>query len=409
MNTLLKDRRLILIVLANFVSSIGSGVTSIGASWLLVNRENGEYILGYTMLGITILLFVLNPYIGIVIDRFSRKKVYLFNQVLGLTIVGSVTLWGMIADQYHAWQLITFMFSFSLYFSLHYPTLLAIVQEMFSRSSYRSLNGILEIESQSASAVAGGIAGILLGIIDYDYIFLFDTFTFVFSFVFISFIPYQKRYEIQNKRVTIISDIYEGLQFLKGKLLLVVLLLGTLMPFICVTVYNYVKPVYIASTIEENVSAFGLSEMFYAIGAILAGLIIPMLGKRIGYFGTITIMMTVFTVFLVTMAEIPLLIVFLSVTLLAGLGNAGTRIMRRTIMMELVPNDIIGRVNSFFKGIELMIRIGLLVIFVQFMSGTGAITALMVMSALMIVALIGVLVNKNIITQAEKGSLQRTG
>ncbi|NEW08099.1 hypothetical protein GK047_19030 [Paenibacillus sp. SYP-B3998] len=57
--TMLKDRRMAFLMIANMLSSIGSGITMIGVPWLLVNRSGGDEVYGYATLASTILLFLL--------------------------------------------------------------------------------------------------------------------------------------------------------------------------------------------------------------------------------------------------------------------------------------------------------------------------------------------------------------
>jgi MFS family permease len=84
---LVRDKRLYQLLTANIVSSIGSGVTMIGVPWLLINRSGGEEIFGYASLCMTLLLFFASLYIGVWVDRVSRKKVLLHSQMFGFLII----------------------------------------------------------------------------------------------------------------------------------------------------------------------------------------------------------------------------------------------------------------------------------------------------------------------------------
>ncbi|WP_194840957.1 MFS transporter [Filobacillus milosensis] len=397
MKQIISDKQFILIIIANFLSSVGSGITTIAASWLLVNQTNGEIILGYTMIGTTIIMFIIAPYVGVLIDRFSRKKIYLFNQVLGFCVIGSATIPGVMTGTYDTWQLVIFIFSFSLYFALHYPTLLALTQEIFSKEYYRSISGVLEVESQTASAVAGGITGLLLGVISYDIIFLFDMSTFIFSFIFISFIKYEKQYKKVKSKKPVWNDIMVGLEFLKGKRKLVILLISTLVPFMCVTAFNYVDPVYVTDILEASGQIYGLSSMSYALGAIGAGIISVLLAKKFGYVFTTKVMMISYLLFLLALVSVYHVAIYLAANLLAGAGNSGTRVMRRTLMLELIPNHKIGRVNSFFISVELVVRIILLTSFILLIGHLNAIIPIIILIAMMVIALVGFWYSKSFV------------
>ncbi|WP_054712175.1 hypothetical protein [Bacillus sp. JCM 19041] len=77
--SVIKDRRLLLLISANLAASIGMGILSLGVAWLLVDRDQGEKLLGLVMVVTTMMLFVGAPYIGSLIDRF-RENVF-FNSI----------------------------------------------------------------------------------------------------------------------------------------------------------------------------------------------------------------------------------------------------------------------------------------------------------------------------------------
>ena len=52
---------------------------------------------------------------------------------------------------------------------------------------------------------------------------------------------------------------------------------------------------------------------------------------------------------------------FFAVSLLIGLSNAGTRILRITFLFEKVSNDIIGRTGSVFNSFSILIRTVLII------------------------------------------------
>ncbi|MGQ0519429.1 hypothetical protein ACT453_61945, partial [Bacillus sp. D-CC] len=52
-------------------------------------------------------------------------------------------------------------------------------------------------------------------------------------------------------------------------------------------------------------------------------------------------------------------------------GNAGTRVARNVLMMEEIPNEVMGRVDSLFRLIGTGIRIVLLMLFTRPITSFG--------------------------------------
>jgi len=71
------DRDFQKLFLANLFSGFGQGMTMIGISWYLVTETGSAKQLGTTMFVSAVLMFLLGPYVGTLIDRFPRKMILL--------------------------------------------------------------------------------------------------------------------------------------------------------------------------------------------------------------------------------------------------------------------------------------------------------------------------------------------
>src|SRR5258708_12246484 len=76
----LKDR---IVLTANFLLVVGASLTFMAIPWLLIQQEHGKAILGYTNSIITLIILFLLPYLGKLVDRNSRKAVFLMFLSLG--------------------------------------------------------------------------------------------------------------------------------------------------------------------------------------------------------------------------------------------------------------------------------------------------------------------------------------
>ncbi|KRF23151.1 MFS transporter [Paenibacillus sp. Soil787] len=403
--TMLKDRRMTFLMIANILSSIGSGITMIGVPWLLVNRAGGSEIFGYATLASTIILFFLSPHIGVYIDRISRKKMLLGSEVIGGSVTLLFALWGLSTGHFETWQLIVIYFSGSLYYNVHFPTQFAFTQEIFSKEQYKTLNSILEVQNQSTSMIAGGLASLLIDHIDFAWILLADAMTYFLGFGLFLLIPYIKNRSVAaNGAVSMWSNIREGFAYLKTRPLLVMFFLCALMPFLFVMVGNYLYPVYITSVLHGGASVLGAADMIFAIGAVLAGLTVPLLMQRLGSYYTTILSFVIFSLSIVFFYVFPLVSIFLLFKTLNGWGNAGSRVARNTILMEMVPNHLIGRVNSFFNTVGMGMRVLLIGVCTQIVSFQGARTAILLLGVLLVVSFIGLIGSRplfNVTTQAK--------
>lgn len=385
------DRRLFFILLANIVSGIGTGITMIAIPWYLINREGGEAIFGYATLVSSAVLFFLSPYIGVVVDRVSRKRVLLFCQGVGTLFMLPFAVWAFLRHDLATWQLVLIQFGGLLYYNTQIPALYAFCQEIFHPSQYQKLTSTMEIQNQFASMISGGLASLLIEKWDASVILGIDAFTYLVGFLLFLGIPYAFTLrKNEGKQAKVWADIKEGYLYLKERPQITLFLFCTLLPFLVVMVGNYLNPIYVRSTLQADASILGISSMVFAIGAVAAGFISRLLLKKWGTYRAILFTYLAFTLSSVVVVVIPVASIFILNKLLVGWGNAGTRVIRNSFIMERIPNAVIGRVNSYYNGMGLAVRIALLAVSTQILTVTGAIMAFAILAVLLLAGLVGI-------------------
>jgi MFS family permease len=382
---LYRDPRLHKILAANILSSIGSGITMIAIPWLLITKANGGVLFGYASIGVTVMMLLLSPFIGSIIDLSSRKKLLLIGEVIGFLMVGVFAIWGFLGNGYDTWHLMVLFASGSLYYTLFYPTIFAFNQEIFKKTEYKALNGIMEVQGQLSSVLAGGAASLLVTKIDLKWILLVDTLTFAGAFVFLLLIPYTRN-AMQSKGEKFFTKMLGGYRYIRKFPSLFWFLLASFMPFIGVMVTNYVFPIYIEDILKADAEVLGKHSMIYGIGAVLAGLFIPLLLQKIGDKLSIVFTVILFTFSMTMYLFFPYLPIFYVLTIFIAFGNAGTRVARNSLMMDMIPNDKIGRVDSLFRMIGFGVRILLLSIFTNMISAKSALIPFGLLSIVLILS-----------------------
>lgn len=384
-----KDSRLLKILLANTFSSMGSGITMIAVPWLFVTREGGDTLFGLVTIGVTIMLFLITPFIGNLIDQLNRKNLLIIGKLAGFVLVLFFAFVGMFGGEYQVWHLTMLFISASLYYNLFYPTIFAFNQEIFEPSQYKTISGLMEVQGQFAAVLSGGIAALLLPIIDFQWILLLNATTYAVAISLFLYIPYKKRLPAaETKTVSFWRKLSEGFIYMKKNPYLFLFLVASFMPFITIMVTNYVFPVYIETILQADASVYGMQSMVYGIGAVLAGLLLPIILKRTGNEKAIVSIAFIFWFAISLYIFFPVVSIFYVLTVLIAFGNAGVRVARNSLMMERIPNEKIGRVDSLFRAIGLGFRILLLSMFTQMIAQGNVIIPFQVLSIIIFVSFI---------------------
>lgn len=409
MSDLYRDRRFYLILAANILSSIGSGITMIAVPWLLVSKGDGATLFGYATIVMTIINFITSPFIGQWVDRFSRKKILMLGEAIGFLMVLIFAISGFIGLEYTTWHYMVLYGTGSFYYNLFYPGMFALNQEIFPKSVYKTLNGAMEIQGQLSSVIAGAIAALLIGKLNLEWMLLFDAITYLSAFFFFWLIPYVSINRNLEKDDTFWNKLTEGYRYIQVRPKLFLFLIASFMPFIGVMVTNYLFPVYLVNVLKVEGSIYGAQSMVYGIGAVLAGIAIPFLANKLGNERSIILTTFVYTVgisFIIFTKAVPIYLVLIA---LLAFGNAGTRVARNSYLMDQVPNQIVGRVDSLFRTIGLAIRILLLMLFTYVNSQLQVHFSFYALAAILSIAFIVVLLTKNTPHQKTEIKLKEIG
>lgn len=389
-----KDRNAALLIVANLFASIGMGILSLGVAWLLVDRQGGDKLLGIVMVVTTILLFLTAPSIGVMIDRFSRRNIMKGNQWFVLLLVTPIAVAGLINQGLATWQLILLYVVSVAYYGVHYPNMLAYVQQLFDKGRHGSINGLLEVQSQAASMIAGGIGGVLFQFIEPSRVLLVVAFGSLISLCLIHKLPKDRTIKRVAQTVKV-PERNVGLTFMKQNLAFSLVILSLLIPFVTLMVGNYLRPVYLNQTLQFDASIYGYTNMLYSLGACMAGMFVTWLFARFGPWAAAIVSVGFYTGSLFIIALVPIVPLFLLLQLFQGLGNAGSRICKQTIMMARIDNSQIGRVNGVFDAIGMGVRVILLLVFTVSMDWFNMQLAFLCMAVLTSGALLMIIANRS--------------
>lgn len=342
------------------MGAIGSGVTIIAIPWLLVQRDGGERIFGYLAVAATVLLFLFVPYYGSWLDRHSRKFALLAGELFGATITLTMAAWIWLTGETATWQLVVLYFCGMLYYTLHFPARFAFVQQIFDKQHYQQLVGLMEIQGQTASMLSGGIASVMLVYAPFPLILLCDACTYLFSFFVQRTLPYRADHLDEKKpSQSAWASLAEGLNWLRARPKFTLFIICTIAPFIAVMTGTYLFPIYVQNILQAPASVYGRGEMAFALGSIIAGFIAPKLIARHAAPHIALIMMALFIAGLVLLGSLHTVPTFYAALMFLGLGNAGSRVARGTVLIHEVPNAIIGRVHVAIAATDRLLRTAL--------------------------------------------------
>ena len=377
-------RSILLLFGANTISSIAQGISMLAIPWYFVQIGESQLLVQIYLL-ITLFTLFWGPFCGTIVDKYNRKHIF-------LTLVTTVGLFiaAIAAYGFHngglTWHFAALAFAATfLNYNLHYPNLYAFLQEISEKKQYAKMTSYVEIQGQVALMMAGAGAAMLLEGIDDGQLGLFGTIislpfnipkwelheilaldaaTYFVSFLLISMM----RYEPIAKRRTEVGSLIErfktGFAFLRENPKTLVFGVASYMIFATLLIATMnIFPIYVKNHLLEPGNTYAMGKMFYTLGALIAGIAIHTIFRH--FSKSLAIILLTFTtaVLYIILASTAIPMLFFIMSLLLGVTNAGTRILRMTYLFNVIPNQVFGRAGSIFFITNIIFRLIFLSIF----------------------------------------------
>jgi MFS family permease len=170
-------------------------------------------------------------------------------------------------------------------------------------------------------------------------------------------------------------------------------------------------PMYITHHLKAEAGVLATTELMYGTGSLVSGIIIGRILRKLSIPMSIIILtfLTSFGFFLAAFSSS--VAIYYTFALIIGFTNSGSRIFRVSYLFGLIPNKIMGRVNSMFNVYSTIIRTGFLILFSLsfFNEGSNVIYAYMILGTFALISgLVLVSINGKILalTATEKAEAE---
>ncbi|MEI6295624.1 MAG: MFS transporter [Actinomycetes bacterium] len=354
---------------ASALSNLGNGVSAVAYPWIASSVTRSPLLLSIIGLMATMPWLVFSLPAGVFIDRFPRRSVIVFTDLVRgvVTLVVAFSIWGN-ESSIHVVRSITKLTvihtHMGLYLLLLFATFLLGCAEVLGNGASQTFIPLI-VETEQLETANGRmwtseslmqnfmgppLASVLLGLSVFAPL-MFDGASFFASAGLIALIASSmiKKQKISEVKPDFKAELKEGLSWLWHHPFLrpLAFILGSINGLNALGFSVFI--LFAQENLHTSVLTFGLLSTGGAFGGALGGVLAGRIIKR---FGRAFILKTVLVgspIFLVAMAFSPVweLVWFISAIemFFAILWNVVTVSMRQ----EIIPDQILGRVNSVYR------------------------------------------------------------
>src|SRR5580704_7121107 len=143
------------LILSNIISGLAQGISMLAIPWYFASILKSPSSLGLmytlTLCGSA----VWGMYAGTLIDKYPRKKIFIWFSLIGGSLLLLASASGYILGTVPVIMVIVVFAATWYYNNIYFPALYAFAQEVCEAKDYGKVNSFLEIQSQAITIVSG--------------------------------------------------------------------------------------------------------------------------------------------------------------------------------------------------------------------------------------------------------------
>jgi MFS family permease len=338
-----RDYRLLLGGSITYSSGYWILVTAQG--WLVLQLTDSAFWVGMIAFMIGIPSLFLCPFGGLYADRFDRRKLLLFGQVLSalpILLLATLTSTGVIA----IWHIAAISVFIGIVWALTDPAYLAIIPSLVTPRDLTNAIAMETLTWQLSRFIGPAIAGVLLSLVAMGGTFYGAGIAFVVAFFLTSRV--RSAAPVRTKRASIGKDIREGLSYIRSNKVALTLILMVAGVSLFALPCFWLMPVFARDVL--GVGEAGYAQLMMAVGAggLAGGLAAAKLGdfKRKGWLLIGSALTFVVLLILFAMSRsFPLSLVL---CIIIGGANGLFQAVAIALLLSITPDRLRGRVMGLF-------------------------------------------------------------
>jgi MFS family permease len=329
------------------ISLIGTWMQRIALPWLVYRMTGSEVLLGVVGFAAQIPSFLLAPFAGVLIDRWSRYRVLLVTQVISMVQAG-ILAWLSLSGSLEIWHIITLSLILGCINAFDMPARHSFVIDMVeNKDDMGNAIALNSLMFNGARLIGPSVAGIVLATTGEGVCFLINAVSYVF--IIISLLAMHVPVNNEKKKETrIFSELKEGLAYAFGfpPIKSIILLLGLVS--LMGASYQVLMPVYAKDILHGDSHTFGFLMGAAGAGALIGAVYLASRESVMKLGRLIPAATGLLSVGLVAMAFNTSFLLSMFLMFFTGLGMMAQTAASNTIIQTITDDDKRGRVMSLY-------------------------------------------------------------
>ena len=326
--------------------------------WLILEITNGDTVITGAVLALrTLPVFLIGPWAGVLADKFDRRSLIKLTQfmmaVLAVLFAVLVSMSDFtdtgVSGPLKPWHLFVYVGITGISVSIIRPVRQSLVANVVPLENLRNATALNALTRTSARLVAPAIGGMLIYLLGFKWNFYIEAACYLG--ITISMLRMKTPYGNNPvpKNTSVLKDLYTGIEYISKNRALAQVITLSFVPTCIFQPLVFILPIYVASVLNEGPAVGGTLLAIMGLGGVATSFYLASKDFPLKKGLTVILALIMGCAAISALSLSNIIIVAYVMFLILGVCQTNIRVGTNTLIQEIVPDELRGRVTSIYN------------------------------------------------------------
>ncbi|HEV8634262.1 MAG TPA: MFS transporter [Chloroflexota bacterium] len=330
----------------NLVTQVGMWMQQVAFGWLVLELTDSPFYLGLAGFFRALPMLVISPFGGVLADRLERKRLLIASQ-MGIMLFSGLLALMVALHVARAWHLLVASFLMGCAFSMNMPARQALIAQLVPKEQLPNAVALNSMSMNSSRVVGPALAGAVIGLIGVAGCLFLHAAAYLWSVFNVAAIKVPA-YQARARNASVLQNLLEGFRYCYEQKSVFGMLALAVLTTIFGMQYMNLMPAFARDVLGMGPGGLGFLMTAVGVGAIVGSVAVANSGAS-RHRGTVLLLAAAAfggALCLFALTKTPTLSAILLA--LCGASQAVMMALNQTILQQVVPDHLRGRVMSVY-------------------------------------------------------------
>ncbi|WP_315674231.1 MFS transporter [Clostridium sp. 19966] len=265
--------------LGQCVSLMGTWMQSIGQSWLVLQLTNSSFLLGIVSAMQFLPFMFLSPFAGVIIDKFSKKKIIIITQVTSMLLALILSLL-VFTGTVKYWEVLILALILGIVNTLDNPARQSFIVELVGKKDLMNAISLNSATFNLARIIGPAFGAMLISYLGISWCFMLNGLSFIAVLIGLIRIdvPYKK--EVKTEKTNMLGEIKDGFSYVRSESSIIEVLIFIFIMGIFAYNFNVLIPVYTVHILKMDAQSYGFLLSALGAGSLAGAMLTSFKSKK---------------------------------------------------------------------------------------------------------------------------------